>query len=33
MEIVDAGIDSLRVSINSAKEENYNSYYMPGLIP
>lgn len=30
MEIVDAGIDSLRVSINSAKEETYNSYYMPG---
>ena len=29
-EIVDAGIDSLRVSINSAVEETYNSYYMPG---
>lgn len=28
-EMVDAGIDSLRVSVNSGKEETYNSYYMP----
>ena len=28
-EMVDAGIDSLRVSINSGKEESYNAYYMP----
>ena len=27
--MVDAGIDSLRVSINSAREENYQAYYKP----